>query len=158
MEDAVSTASSCAGLDVGVCLHQVGLWSMYVPVRYFLVFLYVTFWSDFVKLDNDAGRRLCKPCHIIPSYNARSIVSSSKVAWLLGCQAERGGQSVGAYLQMLSCVALALISTMAGAMVVADIYGFSMVFEVQPTVAMTLRAASGISIECGAHLVAPWGA
>ena len=72
------------------------------------------------------------------------------MAWLLGCQAERGGQSVGAYLQMLSCVALALTSTMAGAMVVADIYGFSMVFEVQPV--------RGHGLACSIrHLHRVWG-
>ena len=38
-----------------------------------------------------------------------------------------------------------------------EIYGFSLVVEVQPVRGHGLLAASGISIEIGAHLVAPWG-
>ena len=56
--------------------------------------------------------------------------------------------------ELSGCFAVAIISTLACAMIVGEVYGLSMLFlKFNMFVAMTLLAASGISIEFVAHLV-----
>jgi hypothetical protein len=112
-----------------------------------------TFWSVLIDLEKEAGSMTAVTltavfvCTLFCSW-----ASSPRLASNL-----KAHDFKGAALEVLTCVSLAAISTLACAMTVMGIYGFSLVLldlKYNQFVAMALLAAAGISVEFVAHLVA----
>jgi hypothetical protein len=106
-----------------------------------------TFWSVFIDLEKSGWSMtvICLTTVFCCTFFC-SLASSSALASTWGRAQVK---------EICNCVILATISTLACAMIVAEIYGFSMTFlKYNQFVAMALIAAAGISIEFVAHLVA----
>jgi hypothetical protein len=109
-----------------------------------------TFWSVLIDLEK-SGWSMTAICltTVFCCTLVCSLASSSALASRLG-----SGEG-GALKEVCNCIILATISSLACAMIVAEIYGFSMTFlKYNQFVALALIAAAGISIEFVAHLVA----
>jgi len=109
-----------------------------------------TFWSVLLDLDAIVWRILGLGLAVVFSCTLVCSMASSP-ALLVSLRMRKHRDSC---FELLGCFAVAFISTLACAMIVGEVYGLSMLFlKFNMFVAMTLLAASGISIEFVAHLV-----
>jgi len=109
-----------------------------------------TFWSVLLDLDSTVWRILGLNLAIVFTCTLLCSMASS----LALLESLRTHKCKDACFEFLGCLSVAIISTLACAMIVGEIYGLSMLFlKFNMFVAMTLLAASGISIEFVAHLV-----
>jgi len=109
-----------------------------------------TFWSVLLDLDSTLWRILGLSLAIVFTCTLICSMASSPAL----SDSLRMRKYTDSCRELLGCFAVAVISTLACAMIVGEVYGLSTRFlKFNMFVAMTLLAASGIAIEFVAHLV-----